>query len=136
MIRPIVTDVLFLARKAEPACAADASIADDLLDTLKAHKDDCVGMAANMIGEPKSIIVFDDDGTLREMFNPVIVYRKGLYLAEEGCLSLQGQRRARRHRTIKVQWQDRQMQTHVRNFTGWTAQIIQHEIDHCSGILI
>ena len=77
MIRPIVTDVLFLARKAEPACSADASIADDLLDTLKAHKDDCVGMAANMIGEPKSIIVFDDDGTLREMFNPVILSGKG-----------------------------------------------------------
>ena len=93
-------------------------------------------MAANMIGVNKAIIVFDNDGTPCEMFNPVIVYRKGLYLAEEGCLSLQGQRRARRLRTIKVQWQDRQMQTHVRNFTGWTAQIIQHEIDHCSGILI
>lgn len=93
-------------------------------------------MAANMIGVNKAIIVFDNDGTPCEMFNPVIVYRKGLYLAEEGCLSLQGQHRARRHRTIKVQWQDRQMQTHVRNFTGWTAQIIQHEIDHCSGILI
>ena len=115
MVRPLMTDTVFLAQKALPADAGDIAVADDLLDTLKAHEDGC---------------------TPCEMFNPVIVYRKGLYLAEEGCLSLQGQRRARRHRTIKVQWQDRQMQTHVRNFTGWTAQIIQHEIDHCSGILI
>ena len=89
-----------------------------------------------MIGVNKAIIVFDDEGTLREMFNPEIVYRKGLYLAEEGCLSLQGQRKAKRHKTIKVQWQDREMRTHVKNFTGWTAQIIQHEVDHCNGILI
>ena len=150
MVRPLMTDTVFLAQKALPADADDITVADDLLDTLKAHEDGCVGMAANMIGVNKAIIVFDNDGTPCEMFNPVIVYRKGLYLAEEGCLSLQGQRRARRHRTIKVQgqrrarrhrtikvqWQDRQMQTHVRNFTGWTAQIIQHEIDHCSGILI
>ena len=93
-------------------------------------------MAANMIGVNKAIIAFDEDGTLREMFNPVIVYRKGLYLTEEGCLSLQGQRKTKRHRTIKVQWQDRAMQTHTKNFTGWTAQIIQHEVDHCNGILI
>ena len=136
MVRPLMTDTVFLAQKALPADADDITVADDLLDTLKAHEDGCVGMAANMIGVNKAIIVFDNDGTPCEMFNPVIVYRKGLYLAEEGCLSLQGQRRARRHRTIKVQWQDRQMQTHVRNFTGGTAQIIQHEIDHCSGILI
>lgn len=136
MVRPLMTDTVFLAQKALPADADDITVADDLLDTLKAHADGCVGIAANMIGVNKAIIVFDNDGTPCEMFNPVIVYRKGLYLAEEGCLSLQGQRRVRRHRTIKVQWQDRQMQTHVRNFTGWTAQIIQHEIDHCSGILI
>lgn len=136
MVRPLMTDTVFLAQKALPADADDIAVADDLLDTLKAHEDGCVGMAANMIGVNKAIIVFDNDGTPCEMFNPVIVYRKGLYLAEEGCLSLQGQRRVRRHRTIKVQWQDRQMQTHVRNFTGWTAQIIQHEIDHCDGILI
>lgn len=123
MVRPLMTDTVFLAQKALPADADDIAVADDLLDTLKAHEDGCVGMAANMIGVNKAIIVFDNDGTPCEMFNPVIVYRKG-------------QRRARRHRTIKVQWQDRQMQTHVRNFTGWTAQIIQHEIDHCSGILI
>ena len=136
MVRPLMTDTVFLAQKALPADADDIAVADDLLDTLKAHEDGCVGMAANMIGVNKAIIVFDNDGTPCEMFNPVILYRKGLYLAEEGCLSLQGQRRSRRHRTIKVQWQDRQMQTHIRNFTGWTAQIIQHEIDHCSGILI
>lgn len=136
MVRPLMTDVVFLAQKAQPATAQDVGIADDLLDTLKAHADGCVGMAANMIGVNKAIIAFDEDGTLREMFNPVIVYRKGLYLTEEGCLSLQGQRKTKRHRTIKVQWQDRTMQTHVKNFTGWTAQIIQHEVDHCNGILI
>ena len=136
MIRNICKDELFLARKSELAAPEDLPVAHDLLETLIAHQDGCVGMAANMIGVNKAIIVFDNDGTPCEMFNPVIVYRKGLYLAEEGCLSLQGQRRARRPRPIKVQWQDRQMQTHVRNFTGWTAQIIQHEIDHCSGILI
>ena len=136
MIRPIVTDVLFLARKAELACAADASIADDLLDTLKAHEDGCVGMAANIIGETKAIIVFDDEGTLREMFNPVILSGKGPYSAQEGCLSLTGQRPARRFRQIKVQWQDRAMKPHIKTFNGWTAQIIQHEIDHCAGIII
>ena len=136
MVRPLMTDTVFLAQKAQPATAQDISIADDLLDTLKAHADGCVGMAANMIGVNKAIIDFDDEGTLREMFNPVIVYRKGLYLAEEGCLSLQGQRKAKRHHTIKVQWQDRDMQTHIKNFSGWTAQIIQHEVDHCNGILI
>lgn len=136
MVRPLMTDTVFLAQKAQPATVQDISIADDLMDTLKAHADGCVGMAANMIGVNKAIIAFDDEGTLREMFNPVIVYRKGLYLAEEGCLSLQGQRKAKRHRTIKVQWQDRDMQTHTKNFSGWTAQIIQHEVDHCNGILI
>ena len=136
MVREICRDEAFLSQRAEPATKDDLGTAQDLLDTLLAHKEGCVGMAANMIGVNKRIIAFENDGEYMVMFNPVIVYRKGLYLAEEGCLSLQGQRRARRHRTIKVQWQDRQMQTHVRNFTGWTAQIIQHEIDHCSGILI
>ena len=104
MVRPLMTDIVFLAQKALPADAGDLSVADDLLDTLTAHKDGCVGMAANMIGVNKAIIVFDNEGTPCEMFNPVIVYRKGPYLTEEGCLSLQGQRRARRHRTINVQW--------------------------------
>ena len=136
MIRNICKDELFLARKSELATPEDLPVAHDLLETLIAHQDGCVGMAANMIGVNKAIIVFDNDGTPLEMFNPVILYRKGLYLAEEGCLSLQGQRKTKRHRTIKVQWQDRTMQTHVKNFTGWTAQIIQHEIDHCNGILV
>ena len=102
MVRPLMTDTVFLAQKALPADANDIAVADDLLDTLKAHEDGCVGMAANMIGVNKAIIVFDNDGTPCEMFNPVIVYRKGLYLVEEGCLSLQGQRKAKRHKTIKV----------------------------------
>ena len=136
MIREICKDETFLAQKAAPATAADLGVAQDLMETLIAHKDGCVGMAANMIGMNKRIIAFENDGEYMVMFNPVIVYRKGPYLTEEGCLSLQGQRRARRHRTIKVQWQDRAMQTHVKNFTGWTAQIIQHEVDHCNGILI
>ena len=136
MIRDICKDEAFLAQKSQPATPDDLSVGQDLLDTLAHHKEECVGMAANMIGVNKAIIAFDDEGTLREMFNPVIVYRKGLYLAEEGCLSLQGQRKAKRHRTIKVQWQDRDMQTHTKNFSGWTAQIIQHEVDHCNGILI
>ena len=137
MVRPLMTDTVFLAQKAQPADAGDVAVADDLLDTLKAHEDGCVGMAANMIGVNKAIIVFDNDGTPPlEMFNPVILYRKGLYLAEEGGRSLQRQRKTKRHRTIKVQWQDRTMQTHVKNFSGWTAQIIQHEVDHCNGILI
>ena len=136
MIRDICKDETFLAQKAELATPEDLPAAADLLETLTHHSAGCVGMAANMIGVNKAIIVFDNEGTPCEMFNPVIVYRKGPYLTEEGCLSLQGQRRARRHRTIKVQWQDRAMQTHVKNFTGWTAQIIQHEVDHCNGILI
>ena len=136
MIRNICKDELFLARKAAPASPEDLPIAQDLLETLIAHKDGCVGMAANMIGAAKRIIAVEDEDGYLVMFNPVILYRKGLYLAEEGCLSLQGLRKTKRHRTIKVQWQDRTMQTHVKNFTGWTAQIIQHEVDHCNGILI
>lgn len=136
MVRELMKDTVFLAQKAQPATVDDIPTADDLLDTLRAHADGCVGMAANMIGVNKAIIVFDDEGTLREMFNPEIVYRKGLYLTEEGCLSLQGQRKTKRHKTIKVQWQDREMHTHIKNFIGWTAQIIQHEVDHCSGIII
>ena len=136
MIRDICKDELFLARKAAPALPEDLPIAQDLLETLIAHKDSCVGMAANMIGVTKRIIAFESEDGYLVMFNPVILYRKGLYLAEEGCLSLQGQRKTKRHRTIKVQWQDRTMQTHVKNFTGWTAQIIQHEVDHCNGILV
>ena len=136
MIQPIVHDPLFLAQKSAPATPADADTARDLLETLTAHADACVGMAANMIGVAKRIIAVEAEDGYLVLFNPVILKKSGPYNTEEGCLSLQGQRRARRHRTIKVQWQDRAMQTHVKNFTGWTAQIIQHEVDHCNGILI
>ena len=136
MIRDICKDEAFLARKAEPATAEDLATARDLLDTLAAHKDGCVGMAANIIGVNKRIIVFDDDGSYQVMFNPVIVKRDRPYEAEEGCLSLTGRRKAKRFQTIKVQWQNEKFQTRLKTFTGWTAEIIQHEIDHCEGVLI
>lgn len=136
MERPIVRDPIFLARRSIPATPADVPLAQDLLDTLKAHRDGCVGMAANMIGEAKRIIVFDREGEYMTMFNPMIVKCSGPYETEEGCLSLPGQRKARRYRSIKVQYQNEQFQTRLKTFTGWTAQIIQHEIDHCNGILI
>ena len=136
MIREICKDTFLLARKSAPATADDLSVARDLLDTLAAHRDGCVGMAANMIGVNKRIIVFDNEGTSTVMFNPVIVKRSGAYEAEEGCLSLTGTRRTKRFQTIKVQWQNEQLQTRLKTFTGWTAEIIQHEIDHCEGILI
>lgn len=136
MIRDICRDETFLAQKAEPAAAADFAVAQDLLDTLIAHKDGCVGMAANMIGVNKRIIAFEDDGRYMVMFNPVILRQSGAYEADEGCLSLTGTRKARRYKTIKVQWQNEKFQTRLRTFAGWTAEIIQHEIDHCEGILI
>ena len=136
MIRDICKDEAFLAQKAEPAAADDLGTAQDLLDTLIAHKDGCVGMAANMIGVNKHIIAFENDGKHEVMFNPVIVKQSGAYEAEEGCLSLTGRRKVRRFRTIKVQWQNEKFQTRLKTFTGWTAEIIQHEIDHCDGILI
>ena len=136
MVRPLMTDTVFLAQKAQPADAGDVAVADDLLDTLKAHEDGCVGMAANMIGVNKRIIAVENQDTYLVLFNPVILKKTDPYDAEEGCLSLIGTRPAKRWQTIKVQWQDRTMQTHVKNFTGWTAQIIQHEVDHCNGILV
>ena len=136
MIRDICRDEAFLAQKAEPATADDLGTARDLLDTLAAHKTGCVGMAANMIGVNKRIIAFDNAGTYQVMFNPVIVRRAGPYEAEEGCLSLTGRRKTKRFQTIKVQWQNERFQTRCKTFTGWTAEIIQHEIDHCDGILI
>ena len=136
MIREICKDEKFLSQKAEPATAADLGVAQDLLDTLAAHKDGCVGMAANMIGSNKRIIAFDEEGSYRLMFNPVIVKQSGAYEAEEGCLSLNGTRKTKRFQTIKVQWQNEKFQTRLKTFSGWTAQIIQHEIDHCEGILI
>ena len=136
MIKPIMTNRMFLLLPSSPATAADAQTAQDLLDTLAAHAHECVGMAANMIGTAKRIIVFDDEGTPRIMFNPEIVSRSGAYEAEEGCLSLPGSRRTTRYRTIKVRFEDRGFQPREQTFTGFTAQIIQHEIDHCNGILI
>ena len=136
MIRDIMKDETFLSQKAEPATADDLSVAQDLLDTLAAHKDGCVGMAANMIGVRKRIIVFDNEGKYMVMFNPEIIKKSGPYEAEEGCLSLTGTRKARRWQSIKVRYQNEQFQTRFKTFTGWTAQIIQHEIDHCEGILI
>ena len=136
MIREICRDETFLAQKAAPATADDLATAQDLLDTLTAHKDGCVGMAANMIGVCKRIIAFDNDGTYMVMFNPVIVRQSGPYETQEGCLSLSGVRKTKRFQTIKVQWQNEKFQTRLKTFTGWTAEIIQHEIDHCEGILI
>ena len=136
MIREICKDAAFLARKAEPATPDDLRTAVDLLETLEHHKDGCVGMAANMTGVNKRIIVFDNEGTYMVMFNPEIVKKSGPYQAEEGCLSLTGTRPARRWKTIKVRWQNEKFQERLKTFTGWTAQIIQHEIDHCEGILI
>ena len=136
MIREICRDETFLAQKAAPATADDLATAQDLLDTLTAHKDGCVGMAANMIGVNKRIIAFDNAGTYMVMFNPVIVRQSGPYETQEGCLSLTGVRKTKRFQTVKVQWQNEQFQTRLKTFTGWTAEIIQHEIDHCEGILI
>ena len=136
MVREICKDEAFLAQNAEPATADDLGVAQDLLETLAAHKEGCVGMAANMIGVGKRIIAFDNEGEYMVMFNPVIVKQSGVYEAEEGCLSLTGTRKTKRFQTIKVQWQNKKFQTRIKTFTGWTAEIIQHEIDHCEGILI
>ena len=136
MVRPIMKDPIFLSRKSEPATAADVPVARDLEDTLAFHKEGCVGMAANMIGISKRIIIFDCEGTPMVMFNPEIMKASEEYEAEEGCLSLPGTRKTRRFRKIKVRYQNEAMQVRIKSFEGWTAQIIQHEIDHCNGILI
>ena len=137
MIKKLIHDPILLARKSEVATKEDLQVAQDLLDTLTAHKDGCVGMAANMIGVQKRITAFDNDGTYMVMFNPEIIKKSGLYDAEEGCLSLLGgPRKCKRYQTIKVQWQTAEFQTRIKTFTGFPAQIIQHEVDHCEGILI
>ena len=137
MVRELVHDPIFLARKAEPATRADLLIAADLMDTLAAHRQTCVGMAANMIGESKRIIAFDNDGAYMLMLNPKIVKAADVYETEESCLSLLGgPRKTKRYRKIKVEYQTETFQTRLKTFEGWTAQIIQHEIDHCDGILI
>ena len=136
MIRDICRDETFLAQRAERAGLEDLETARDLLDTLTAYKESGGGMAANMIGVNKRIIAFDNEGEYMVMLNPVIVKQSGPYETEEGCLSLTGRRKTKRFQTIKVQWQNEKLQTRLKTFTGWTAQIIQHEIDHCDGILI
>lgn len=134
-------DPIFLAAKSSPADENDLQTAEDLLDTLMSHREDCVGMAANMIGEKKRIIAFlDESGKVPKytvMLNPYIIRKDGAYETEEGCLSLLGGlRKCRRYKSIKVRYQTTDMQTRIKIYTGWTAQIIQHEVDHCDGILI
>ena len=136
MIKPITKDPIFLAQKSAPATILDLPVAQDLKDTLEAHREGCVGMAANMIGLNKRIIIFDDHGSATVMFNPELVKCSGAYETEEGCLSLSGVRKTRRWRQIKVQYQNERFETRLKTYTGFTAQIIQHEIDHCNGVLI
>lgn len=137
LIKEIVHDPILLGRVSTEACGEDLQVAQDLLDTLVANRETCVGMAANMIGVFKRIIVFDDEGKASVMLNPEILKQTDPYQTEEGCLSLLGgPRPVQRYRKIKVRYQTLQLQTRIKSFTGWTAQIIQHEIDHCNGILI
>ena len=141
MIKELIHDPIFLAMISEPATEADIETANDLLEALMAHQETCVGMAANMIGVKKRIIAFYDESGKKPcytvMFNPEIIKKTDAYETEESCLSLLGgPRKTKRYKTVKVQYQTPQMQTRIKNFTGFTAQIIQHEIDHCNGILI
>ena len=136
MVQSIMRDLAFLAQQSAQATEEDLPVAQDMLDTLTAHREGCVGMAANMIGVAKRIIVFDNEGAYMTMFNPEIIKCSDPYAAEEGCLSLTGRRKTKRYRKIKVRYQNAEFQTRLKTFSGWTAQIIQHEIDHCNGILI
>ncbi len=137
MVQELIHDPISLGVKSETATKEDMQAARNLLDTLTAHKDTCVGMAANMIGVLKRIIVFDDHGSYMTMFNPEIIKKSGAYETEEGCLSLLGgPRKCRRYQNIKVKWQTADFQVRIKTFTGWTARIIQHEVDHLDGILI
>ena len=136
MIREIMKDEEFLKIKSLPATPEDMPLAQDLLDTLEHHREGCVGMAANMIGVSRRVIVFDNEGEYMVMFNPEIIKKSGPYQTEEGCLSLSGVRNTRRWKSIKVKYQNMDFLPRFKTFTGWTAQIIQHEIDHCDGIII
>lgn len=136
MEREICKDIFILGRHAAPATPEDVSLGQDLLDTLKANRERCVGMAANMIGEPKAIIVFDDNGVLTLMYNPKIIKKDSPFETEEGCLSLQGTRKTTRYRSIKVEYQNEKFQKRIKTFKDFPAQIIQHECDHLEGILI
>lgn len=137
MIRELVHDPIFLAKKSLPATKDDVQTAQDLLETLIAHSDGCVGMAANMIGKLKCIIAFEDNDGYTVMFNPEIIGAKEPYYTQEGCLSLLGEpRRTKRYKSIKVKYQNADMQVRIKTYKDFTAQIIQHEVDHCNGILI
>lgn len=136
MVRPIMRDVFFLAQKSEPATPADKQVGIDLLDTLKAHEAECVGMAANMIGVKKNIIVVNVGFCNMLMYNPVICKKNGSFETEEGCLSLIGVRKCTRYQEIEVKYQDMNFKKQRQKFTGWTAQIIQHECDHLEGTII
>ena len=137
MVREMMHDPIFLAQKSAPATKEDLDVARDLVDTLLAHKDTCVGMAANMIGVCKRIIVFDNGGVPMVMLNPEIIRQSEPYETQEGCLSLLGgPRKTTRYQKIKVRYQTEKMEVRLKTFDGWTAQIIQHEVDHCNGILI
>ena len=136
MICPIVHDPVFLAQPSETATEADLPIASDLIDTLRANMDRCVGMAANMIGKRKRIIVMAKGPVIVAMMNPKILSATGPFETEEGCLSLEGIRKVKRFRSVRLQWQDMQMKTHIGILDGFQAQIVQHEMDHCNGILI
>lgn len=136
MVRPIIHDPFFLAQKSEMATEADWQIAEDLLDTLRANLDRCVGMAANMIGVKKAIIVVAAGPIQFVMINPVITKKKGVYQTEEGCLSLEGVRPCTRYQEIEVDYQDQNFQKQHGKYSGWMAQIIQHEVDHVQGIVI
>ena len=136
MIKQIVHDPMFLAQKSTEATFMDLQTAKDLLDTLAANRAGCVGLAANMIGVKKRIIVFDNNGTDMAMLNPEIIEKSGEYETEEGCLSLSGIRKTKRFQLITVKYLDINLKPQTGKFFGWRAQIIQHEIDHCNGILI
>ena len=136
MIQPICKDVFFLGRPSRPAQIEDSPIAADLLDTLSANRERCVGMAANMIGQAVRIIAVDNGGELLVMYNPEILKREGAFETEEGCLSLEGTRKTTRYRKIKVRYRNEAFQTRIKTFLGFTAQIIQHECDHLEGKII
>ncbi len=137
MVKELMHDPIFLGIKSKDATKDDLKTAEDLLETLKAHNETCVGMAANMIGVSKRIIAFNNNGEYEVMFNPIIIKKSDAYETEEGCLSLLGGlRKCTRYKTIKVQWQTSEFKPRIKTFSGFTAQIIQHEIDHCDGVLI
>ncbi len=136
MVKDICKDVFFLKQVSEAADSSDAQTANDLVDTLNAHREECVGMAANMIGVSKRIIVFSDAGVPVVMVNPVIIKKSGEYETEEGCLSLTGVRKVKRYRSIKVEYEDGNFKKRIKTFEGFTAQIIQHEVDHCDGVIV